>query len=371
MAIDQSLIRGAYSANKPIVTSSGVAEGLSSLGESVTGLQQSMLDREKEKTQKYSDEYDAFTRQILDGSDLQGEELGKLHDNLKNQRDVYINAEPREQAIMRQDLNIMYEDYAKLEDIKDKFAGLDGRSEVSQYFTNSEVGKQVIDVLKNPSKYMETKDGRIGFQVGDEFLTVSKINDLVDSGIKDTDFSQYAEDISVKLAGDLEEAYEYDELKDGVRLNIQSYIYKAKNLNSLINDELVPGRVFKTDLIEALEDKTYSSLGITNEDLKNAKVNINDGLSEQEIENIINYVSSSKEGKNLLTDYYTEVIRYNVQGEPKVTVNVSDDTSETDDTGAFDETYYDAENSDGKSNNKTLAREERLLAYKEKRNKKK
>lgn len=306
MAVDSSLISGAYKANAPVVTTSGVAEGLSDLGGTITEEVESLVSKEKDKLNKTSDEYDSFVDRIVDGSELEGDELGALHDKLSAGKQKYLDADDKGKAVIRQELNKMYEDYDAFENLKEVHAGLDG--EMSVAFTNSPDGKKITEALSNPSKFMKMKDGRIGMEVDGEFRTVSELSKIVESGRKDTAFTGVfdAVDAAVSVAKE-------DYPKDGfdtltVRKTYSKYIDRSKNLKSLMNDVHVGDTSFKEDLLNATSGKTYSQLGITPEMLKQFDTNSDNELSEEERVNLVNSLEDNpKILKDMLADYFTDL----------------------------------------------------------------
>jgi len=257
---------------------------------------------------------------MMDGSDLENEELGAFHDYLTNQKQEYIDADPKQQAIMRKGLETMYEDYESFENLKETFAGLDGSSEVSEYFTHSPQGSALIKLLSEPSKYMEPVNGRLKFKVGKELLSISDIKKMVDSGTKDNAFKINLQDLEGGLA-DYKKQYPETTSQEAaiqVKRKISDYVLSSKKIGSIMNDDLIPGVNFKKDLMKVLNNKTYGDIGITKDVLQETGYVDDDKLTQEEIINITNYISSTESGKDLLIDYYTEAVRGRVYGDEKV-----------------------------------------------------
>ena len=345
MAVDTKLIEGAYRANAPVVVKPGLAEGLTSLGETVAKSnieaaekekeeEENLLAKEEEKHNKTSEDYDAYMSVMMDGSDLESEELGKFHDYLSSRKQEYIDASPKEQAIMRKELDTMYEDYESFENLKETFAGLDGSSEVSEYFTHSQQGSALIKLLSEPSKYMQPVNGRLKFKVGGKNMSISDIKKLVDSGIKDTAFRTNLQDLENGLANYKKQYPETtsQEAAIQVKRKISDYILSSKKIGSIMNDDLIPGVNFKKDLMKVLKNKTYGDLGITKDILDKTGFVDDDKLTDKEILNIVNYISSTEGGKDLLIDYYTEAVRGRVYGDDKVYGQVIKNSTNTGNT---------------------------------------
>tara|TARA_R110002020_G_scaffold127405_2_gene285838 strand:+ start:1277 stop:3085 length:1809 start_codon:yes stop_codon:yes gene_type:complete len=86
------------------------------------------------------------------------------------------------------------------------------------------------------------------------------------------------------------------------------------NVNSAINDPLVGNRSFKQHLFDHLKGKTYTDLGITNEDLATYEgldpdgegglppINISDGIDENDAEQLTNAISGDEKNPALVGD---------------------------------------------------------------------
>lgn len=333
MAVDSSLISGAYQANAPVVTTGGVAEGLSDLGgtiteevESFVSEEKDKLSEEKDKLNKTSSEYDSFVDRIVDGSELEGSELGALHDNLSNGKQKYLDADDKGKAVIRQELNKMYEDYDSFENLKEKFAGLDG--DVSIAFTNSDQGKQLIEVLSNPSKFMKMKDGRVGMEFDGEFKTVNELNKMVEGGLKDNSFVDIFDVAEAKSAIQKEDYSEkpFDEFN--THRTFSKYIDRTKNLKSLMYDKHVGDTSFKEDLLDSMNGKTYSQLGITPDMLKEFDTNSDNELSPEEKINLVDSLEDNpKILKDMLADYFTDLVRQSSGYDIKPVSTTSDNSS--------------------------------------------
>jgi len=344
MAVDQSLISGSYRANAPVVTGSGLAAGLSEFGESISTKAKELhekeldvIDKEIEDLNKTNEQYDSYVNQIVEGSELEGEELGSLYDNLQEGKQKYLDADDKGKAMIRQELNKMYEDYDAFENLKEAHAGLTG--EMSVAFTNSPDGIKITEAFSNPSKFMKMKDGRIGMEIDREFRTVSELSKIVEGGRKDTAFTGVfdAVDAAVNVAKE-------DYPEDGfdtftVRKTYSKYIDRSKNLKSLMNDVHVGDISFKEDLLNATDGKTYSQLGITPEMLKQFDTNSDNELSKEERVNLVNSLEDNpKILKDMLADYFTDLTAQLNGFNIKPAVVVSNNNSEV------DEEFYDEEN---------------------------
>ena len=304
MAIDTTLVRGAYQANKPqgVV---GVKE-ITDIGDSITGEINNYMASVKAKHTVRNAEYDAFAESVLDNSDLTGEQYEALYDQLALGKEDFANSDKKTRSLRLRELQAMAGDYADYKALREDIAI--NKNDLSPAFTNSPEGKMYLDILKGDGKQLMKKDGRIGIEVNGEWKSISSIKQSLDDNKIDKTSSEILEAFRIKTQAD-EDEFDYDATKRNI---MNSMVSKGK-YKSLINDEIIPGRVFRNDLIEDLTNKSYSDLGITDEDLKEVKgVNIDDGISVVEAENIIRHLEADKNEMNkVLTNYYTSYIQNN------------------------------------------------------------
>jgi hypothetical protein len=251
-------------------------------------------------------EWDTYAQNVLDNSDLVGDQYSQLYDDIMNDKTTYANADKKTQDLMKRDLVVMasdYEDYKALRE--DVAVNLD---DYSPAFTNSETGKAYLDILKGEGKKLIRKDGRIGIEVNGEFTSIAGIKQQLDNNKIDDTSIEALESFRI-VARDSTKPFNYSNTKTDIMNNL---IYKG-SYNSLKNDEIIPGRIFRNDLATSLMNKTYSDLGIKEQDFEGIEgVNINDGISAVEAENIIaNLEQNEAEMKEVMADYYTSYIKQN------------------------------------------------------------
>ena len=304
MAADSTLIRGAYKANAPQKLAS--VKGVSDITKSITSDLNNYIDVINAKHTVRNAEYETYAQSVLDNSDLVGEQYEALYDDLMAGKDGFASASKKDRDLQKRDLVAMagdYEDYKALRE--DVAINLD---DLSPAFTNSEDGKKYLDILKGEGKRLVNNNGRIGIEVDGEWQSISNIKQHIEDNKIDESSIDALEAFRIKTQ-DSEEDFNYNDTRTTI---MNSLISKGK-YNSLINDEIIPGRIFRNDLAESLMNQTYGDLGITNEDLREVEgVNIDDGIDADEAENIIAHLESDKvEMKNVLADYYTTYIQNN------------------------------------------------------------
>tara|TARA_R100001594_G_C3994380_1_gene253142 strand:- start:198 stop:1025 length:828 start_codon:yes stop_codon:yes gene_type:complete len=176
---------------------------------------------------------------------------------------------------------------------------------------------------------IKNEDGKWGYMIkdnegGENFMTFHEINEIVKEQSFDSESNTllhgmtYGEmEKSSKLSHASNPAFEYDQ----AYMKVKSQVNKA-NIRSLIEDEHIPGRNFKSDLTcmldEACEDVvggiSYQDLGITEEMLNVPGVNVEDGISSDEAATIVDAVTKdTKMVKRYLTTYFTNYVQQNWQ----------------------------------------------------------
>ena len=304
MAVDTTLIQGAYRANQPQKLV-GV-EAISDVTQSLAGGLQAYMDNQIAKHTVRNAEYDAFAQSVLDNSDLLGEQYEALYDEIQAGKTDFANADVKTRNLMRRNLGAMAGDYADYKALREDVAiNLD---DYSPMFTNSEQGQEYLKILKGDGKRLINKDGRIGIEVNGEWKSISNIRQDLNANKIDRASIDALEAFRIK-----EQDSTKPFNKSKTRASIMNSLVSKGSYNSLRNDEIAPGKIFINDLRDMLSRKTYGSLGITEKDLAGIKgVTPNNGLDAQEIQNIITHLDGNKMlMKEIMADYYTNYIQDN------------------------------------------------------------
>jgi len=323
MAVDTTLIQGAYRANQPQKLV-GV-EAISDVTQSLAGGLQAYMDNQIAKHTVRNAEYDAFAQSVLDNSDLLGEQYEALYDEIQAGKTDFANADVKTRNLMRRNLGAMAGDYADYKALREDVAiNLD---DYSPMFTNSEQGQEYLKILKGDGKRLINKDGRIGIEVNGEWKSISNIRQDLNANKIDRTSIDALEAFRIK-----EQDSTKPFNKSRTRASIMNGLVSKGSYNSLRNDEIIPGRIFINDLRYMLSKKTYGSLGITEKDLAGIKgVTPNNGLDAQEIQNIITHLDGNKMlMKEIMADYYTNYIQDNDgKSQPKSPTQQMIDQEET------------------------------------------
>ena len=304
MAVDTTLIRGAYRANTPMGVPS--AKLATDIAKSITDPVKAYMEVKAAEHTVRNEEWDKYAEDVLNISDLVGDQYEALYDDIMAGKSDFAGADKKTRDLMKRNLTSMasdYEDYKKLRE--DVAINLE---DYSPAFTNSETGKAYLDILKGDGKKLIRKDGRIGIEVNGEFKSISTIRQELDKNKIDQTSIEALESYRV-VARDSTKPFSYENTKTDIMNNLIS----KGSYNSLKNDEIIPGRIFRKDLAESLMNKTYSDLGINEEtfaDIEN--VNASDGINVEEAENIIRYLEQDQGAmKEVMADYYTRYIQQN------------------------------------------------------------
>ena len=339
MAVDRTLIRGAFQANAPqkLLGVEAMSKAVGSITDAgVAYMSKQKADKDKEEkdkeaeTNKHSEDYEKLSEKVLQASELQGKEFSALYDQLQQGKEDYLNADEKGKAESRQDLKKMYDDYLAYKETKSTFA--DGKT-ISTAYTHTEEGKAIVEAMNSEANSLTIKDGRVGLQVGDEFKTVEELNrfiknNSVDVGFRDVLSAVEEKQVKLRDKADEDSPFVFDDR--GVKQAIMDDIHGEAKLNSLIHDELVPGRNFKKDLISYLDETDYQSLGIPT-DIEN------DGLTEDEKKLIITKLMENKDLlKENLGDYYSNILKQRVTGETGVTQNNTNNQGDDDEIEDMD-----------------------------------
>ena len=321
MAVDSTLITGAYKANKPqgVVGNKEIADITGSINK---GLNTYMAAVKAKHTVRNA-EYDSFSESVLDNSDLVGEQYEALYDELALGKEDFTNADKKNRDLQVRDLKAMAGDYADYKALREDIAI--NKDDLSPAFTNSPEGEMYLGILKGDGKNLVKKNGRIGIEVEGEWKSISSIRQSLDGNKIDTASIDQLEAFRIKTQAD-DSDFDFNKTRTTL---MNSMVSKGK-YKSLINDEIIPGRIFRNDLVESLTSKTYSDLGITEEDLTEVEgVDISDGIDAEEAEAIAKHLEEDEiEMKEVLADYYTTYVGNNGKGSSDSSDYADDETIE-------------------------------------------
>jgi O-phosphoseryl-tRNA(Cys) synthetase len=97
-----------------------------------------------------------------------------------------------------------------------------------------------------------------------------------------------------------------------VHNNVKTKIIEQGNVNSLATDKIFGNRVFKDDLLSAIENGTYGELGLTEEAIQSMDPTPDNKISTEDAAQIVSGILQDNDMlKDYLTDYYVKAMEQN------------------------------------------------------------
>ena len=179
MAVDTTLISGAYKANKPTAGDLAGVNTIANITKGLTDRVDMYVKVQDAKHKMRNAEYDAYAQSVLDNSDLVGSQYEGLYDELMAGKSDFASADEKTRALMGRNLAAMSDDYNDYKELREEVAiNVD---DYSPAFTNSEQGKMYLGILKGDGKRLINKGGRIGIEVDGEWKSISSIKSDLDA----------------------------------------------------------------------------------------------------------------------------------------------------------------------------------------------
>jgi len=327
---DTTLIRGAYRANQPKgVPQAKFATDMAKIASSALN-QYVML--EAEKTYKANQNFLNTIKQ----ADLNPQNSNEVIEATRAQQQAYIDAkDPIEKQKILNSISSMAEDFGYMEESFSNFKEREG--DISNSFMNSQEGQDFSNAISDPSN-IKVVDGVVGVEINGEFMDKGKLDNYLNDKMMDKNFSAVMKAIEFDQREDkkdLGDDYTFD--IDDVRFRVRKDITESSNIRSLFEDTLYSNRNFKVDLIESLSNLTYYDLGITDEMLADSNVNVDDGIDQDEINNLVSNLKSNEPVlRDMLTEYYTDVLAQQFgAGKTSTPIARTSESSDFDDEGVF------------------------------------
>jgi len=328
MAVDTTLIEGAYAASAPRgVPSSKLA---TSIGKTISDASTSFIDsasakvkQEKEDKKKKEEDFQAQLDAAANASELSNAEYDEFEKRIGANSELQNayndpNATPADKSrILRRITEIA----GTTRDYKDMINDVGENSQeggnISNSFKNDASGKALIEVITNPDATIEADpnnpNGEMGFTVDGKFMPISEIQKKIEDGRVDDTFKKGFRAINDAVIQD--SAKNIDGVKfsnwnpDLVKNKVDDLINTSTNLKSLATDPMLGGALsFREHLTSTLNGKPYSELIGGDYDLDD---NNNGKIDEDEAKNIMNYLFKDDNKKFLkeeLSNYFTNTV---------------------------------------------------------------
>ena len=171
MAVDTTLIRGAYRANAPMGAPG--AKLATDIADAITAPAKAFIDKKVADKKLANAEWDKYAEDVLNNSDLAGNQYESLYNDIMAGKGDYANADKKTKDLMKRNLVAMAGDYDEYKTLREDVAiNLD---DYSPAFKSSPEGQAYLDILKGEGKKLIQKDGRLGIKVNGKFKSISSI----------------------------------------------------------------------------------------------------------------------------------------------------------------------------------------------------
>lgn len=339
MAVDTNLIKGAYAANQPVVTKSGSAEGLMIMGDKIS---QGQIDREveeekkkqdfadqiEEQTNKASSEYDGFISKAMNEGDL----TDVLHDTIytglssykSDYEEAFLGNDKKQMSKIQNITSRVGGQIDILNEIQDVLLDQDPNKPVSTFFTNTDLGKKIYSALSNKDKSVSFGKDGLEINIGGTKMSIEDLEALVNkTSSRDKGFESFLDNKLKALQTEFENFEDgiQPKTKLGVESLVRQQVTSSSNLNSLVYDSVIGGTSLYADLFEDLRDKSYGDLGITPEMMKDANIKTTDKIDADDVMRLLEELKSSKEGKEVIVQYYTKALLQGFEIPEKISDN--------------------------------------------------
>lgn len=355
MAVDQTLITGAASANiarKP-VAAKAITGITKSVSEGTLNIAQGFAQRDAKLNE--------LKAQIIADENLSQEDQAVMQEYFEQGRKDYVTGGPKERSQAMMDIAKKQSELKRVKDFKLKVADEydKGNITLSPNDPNSEEVQLFLEATMGPIK---TKDGNVGYEIKDpntgeaSFKTVSQVEDMLKSRTKDNTFKDglaaLAESqLSAGKKLPLGQNQNFDDFT--AKAQVSSLIESSPNMSSLVHDKMFGQTSFYDDVTEYL-----SSDEITSIVSESSGVDVSDGISDEEKKIIMDELLKPENSdmlKNELSQYYIDHLKNNYEAgkSSRATTDPNYVTTETVTTQKYDKDgNLTAESTDVKSSKK-------------------
>jgi len=328
MAVDTTLIEGAYAANAPrgvpgskLATSIGktLSDASTSFIDSASAKVKQKKEEEKQGEKEFQAQLDAAAK-ASGLSDAEYDEFVKRLGPDGELKNAFLNpdATPAEQSKILRRISRMAQTTREYEDVitdVGENAQIDGN--ISNSFKNDPFGKALIGVITDPNATLEVDpedpNGEMGFTVDGKFMPFSEVQKTLEDGRVDDTFKEGFRAINDAVIQD--SAKNIDGIKYSnwnpklVKNKVDDLINTSTNLKSLATDPMLGGALsFRDHLTSTLIGKPYSKL------LDGNDYGFDDGngkIDEDEAKNIMSYLLADDNKQFLkeeLSHYFTNTV---------------------------------------------------------------
>tara|TARA_R110002012_G_scaffold308477_1_gene514741 strand:+ start:8764 stop:9732 length:969 start_codon:yes stop_codon:yes gene_type:complete len=249
--------------------------------------------------------------------DVSQEKRDELTDELRGMKDEYANGNKKDQANLESELIEKAQSMTQPEQFKKEIAST--LTDVINFGHDpvEKLGPFANDIMKimdggNPVIYKDKKAGHemsngnwMSYDNIIDMLNGMKVDQASKGGLKVLldDAIAKAEEIQPDENSEFNYQKEYN--------NIKEKIVESGNIKSLTVDKMFGNRVFKDDLISAIQKGTYKEMGVTDDQIKDPTPE--DGkITEEDAKAIYGMITKDETMlKDYLTEYFTKAIEQN------------------------------------------------------------
>ena len=245
------------------------------------------------------------------------EQMAQLTDEFMAMKEQYANGDKKQHALLEAEVVQRGDRISKEEMFKTNLASLLGSgSKIGHSPTEKMAGytQDVIDIVNGDNK--PTYDGNTpGYELHDGWRSMDDIEKMVKSRNVDESSKELIQTMisdQQSLASEIQPGDNAEFNFQKVHNNVKTKIIEQGNINSLATDKIFGNRVFKDDLLSAIENGTYGELGLTEEVIQNMDPTPDGKISTEDAAQITSGILQDDDMlKTYLTDYYVKAIEQN------------------------------------------------------------
>jgi len=259
----------------------------------------------------------AMNNELNRDPDLSDDKRAELTNELHGMKDEYANGDKNNQASLEAELVEKAQSMTQPEQFKKEIASTLTDTIYFGHDPVEKLGPFANDIMKimdgsNPIIY---KDKKAGYEMHDgNWMSYDDINDML-NGMKVDQASKgglkvLLDDVIAKaeeVQPDENSEFNYQKEYN----NIKEKIVEGGNIKSLTVDKMFGNRVFKDDLISAIQKGTYKEMGVMDDQIKDPTPE--DGrITEEDAKTIYGMITKDEAMlKDYLAEYFTKALEQN------------------------------------------------------------
>ena len=245
------------------------------------------------------------------------EQMMALRKKFEGMKWDYANGSKEQQAMLEADVIQTGDRLSKAEQFKVSLAGmLMSGSEIGHNPTEklAEYTNDIVNIVNGNNEV--TYDGNIpGYELHDGWTSMDDIEKLIQSRYVDTE-SKSLLDLMItdqqKLAADIQPGENANFNLQKAHADVRTKIVETGDMRSLAIDKIFGNRVFKDDLMSAIESGTYADFGLSEEQVMSMDPTPEDNITPEDTVAITSSIIQDENMlKEYLIDYYVKALEQN------------------------------------------------------------